>query len=457
MTTSPATPAEPAPTDAAGSQEPPGASPPGTPSPAPAVPGRLYGYRALKHPGFRVYFVGMLFRGASMWMPLVAIPWLAVELDATPAEVGIVTGFFFLPTLFVGPMGGVMADRVNRRNAMIIAQVFATFLSLTIFGMVLAGAQSLLWLMAASFGFGLLIAVEVPIRQAFMTELIPRSDLSSATSLHATAWNLTRLLGPLVAGALIAVYGSASPFIVSAMASGLVAVSFVWMDRYRRPGRGRTDHKGTVLGDLREGLRFVARSPVVRLSLLSIFTAATFGMATFTTLAPLYATEELGLGADGYGAFLGAAGAGAFVAALVVTTFARGDRRNWLIGGMLSIALLVALVALVESATVVYVLAFGLGAAQISLGQNALVSVHGATPDRLRGRVIGVWVMAFQAASLFGAFLSGLVADVLGVRAAMLAGALILAVVGLAATVVIRRADWRMIPAKPAPSASGGS
>ena len=454
MTNTPATPADPAQTDATRSAQPPQGEPPEAERSTPARRGRLHGYRALKHPGFRIYFIGMLFRGASMWMPLVAIPWLAVELGATPAQVGLVTGFFYLPTLFVGPMGGVLADRVNRRNAMIVSQIFATFLSLTICGIVLAGIQSLPLLMAASFGFGLLIAVEVPIRQSFMTELIPRADLSSATSLHATAWNSTRLLGPMVAGLLIATVGSASPFIVSAAASALVAVSFVWMDRYRRPGRGRSDSHGTILGDLREGIGFVARNPVVRLSLFAIFTAATFGMATFTTLAPLYATEELGLGADGYGAFLGAAGAGAFVAALVVTTFARGDRRNWIIGGMLSIAALVALVAVAQSPTIVYIFAFGLGAAQISLGQNALVSVHGATPDELRGRVIGVWVMAFQAASLIGAFLAGVVADMVGVRTAMLAGALVLAVIGLAATVVIRRADWSMASAKPAAPAT---
>ena len=185
---------------------------------------------------------------------------------------------------------------------------------------------------------------------------------------------------------------------------------------------------------------------MVRLSLLAIFTAATLGMATFTTLAPIYATEELGVGAEGYGAFLGASGAGAFVAALVVTTFARGDRRNWIIGGMLAIAALVAGMAIAESMTLVYVFAFLLGAAQISLGQNALVSVHGATPDALRGRIIGLWVMSFQASSLLGAFVAGWAADIVGVRAAMLAGALALAVLGLGASVIIRRADWRMAP-----------
>ena len=137
-----ATPAEPAPTDATGSVEQPQGTPASAPPPpGPAKRGRLSGYRALKHPGFRIYFVGMLFRGASMWMPLVAIPWLAVELGASPAEVGIVTAFFYLPTLFVGPMGGVLADRVNRRNAMIVAQTFATVLSLTIFVLVLSACS----------------------------------------------------------------------------------------------------------------------------------------------------------------------------------------------------------------------------------------------------------------------------------------------------------------------------
>jgi MFS family permease len=443
MTTTPASPADPAPQDATGSAE----QPQGQPQPpVPARRGRLYGYRALKHVGFRIYFVGMLFRGASMWMPLVAIPWLAVELGATPAQVGIVTGFFYLPTLFVGPMGGVLADRVNRRNAMIVAQVFATVLSAVIFLMIVTGSQTLPLLMVASFGFGLLIAIEVPIRQAFMTELIPRADLSSATSLHATAWNLTRLLGPVVAGLLIAAFGSAAPFAVSGVASALVAVSFVWMDRYRIKGRGRSGKSHSVARDLRDGIRFVAHSTVVRLSLLTIFIAATFGIAFFTTLAPIYAQDELGVGAEGYGAFLGASGAGAFAAALVVTTFAHGDRRNWIIGGMLSIAVLVAGIAITQSSAIVYVLAFLLGAAQITLGQNALVSVHGATPDELRGRVIGIWVMAFQASSLVGAILAGWMAEVLSVRAAMLGGAFALGCIGLVVAVAIRRSDWDLVP-----------
>jgi predicted MFS family arabinose efflux permease len=312
------------------------------------------------------------------------------------------------------------------------AQLFASALSAVVCLLVVTGAQSLPVLMLASFGFGLLIAFEVPVRQAFMTEMVPREDISSAASLHATAWNTTRLLGPVVAGAMIAAFGSWSPFAFSAVASLLVAASFLWMDRYRAPGRQRADRSHSVLSDLRGGLTFVAHSPVVRLSLVSIWAAAMFGMATFSTLAPIYATEELGLGADGYGAFLGASGAGALTAALLVTALAHGDRRPWMIAGMISMAALVAGIGLVV------------------LAQNALVSVHSATPDDLRGRVMGIWVMTFQGSSLFGSFLSGWLADLLGVRTAMLAGALALALIGVGATVAIRRADWRMAPANAA-------
>jgi MFS family permease len=444
MTNPPATPAEPALTDATGSVEQPQAD---QPPAGRAERGRLRGFRALRHPGFRIYFAGMIFRGLAMWMPLVAIPWLAVELGATAAQVGIVTGFFFLPTFFVGPLGGVLADRVERRKVLIVSQLFASALSAVIFLLILSGSQTLPMLAAASFGFGLLIAVEVPVRQAFMTEMVPMRDISSAASLHATAWNSTRLLGPVLAGVMVATIGAASPFVFAALASLVVSASFLWMDRYREPGRQRADSSHSVLSDLRAGASFVLHEPVVWLSLVLIWAAAMLGMSTFTTLAPIYVQDEMGLGADGFGAFLGASGAGALTAALLVTTFAHGDRRAWLGASVMAMAVLVAGIGLARSTEVVFVLAFLLGAAQISLAQNALVSVHSATPDVLRGRVMGIWVMTFQGSSLFGAVLSGWLADLFGVRSSMLIAALVLGLVGSVAILAIRRADWRLTPA----------
>ncbi|MFV2064528.1 MAG: MFS transporter, partial [Chloroflexota bacterium] len=441
----PATPADPVlTTDATGEQ----GLPPGQPDhPERRDHGRLYGFRAFRSPGFRIYFVGMLFRGMAMWMPLVAIPWLAVQLGATPGEVGIVTAFFFLPTLFIGPMGGVLADRVERRRVLVISQLFASFFAAVMFLLIVAGMQSLAVLSGMSFAFGMLIAIEVPVRQAFMTELVPKQDIPSAASLHATAWNTTRLFGPVLAGIMIATTGSASPFLFGAVVSLVVAGSVIWMDRYREKGRHRADRSQSVLEDLREGAAFVMREPVVRWSMILLWAAAMFGIATFITLAPIFAPQELNLGADGYGAFIGASGAGALTAALLLTAFAHGDRRPWLIAGVFAMAVLIASLAVVDVVFVAMVISFLLGAAQITLAQNALVSVQSATPDMLRGRVMGIWVMTFQASSLFGAILSGWLAEVIGVRGALFSGAMALAVVGLIAAYALRRVNWQLRPA----------
>jgi MFS family permease len=426
---------------------PPTSAPPASAPPAGGTPrGALRGFRALHWPGFRVYFVGMLVRGMAMWMPLVALPWLAVQLGASAAEVGLVTAAFYLPTLFVGPLGGVLADRVDRRNVLVAVQLGAALLSAGVAVMVSLDLQTLPLIAASSFALGLVIAVEVPVRQAYMAELVPVRDVSSAASLHATAWNTTRFVGPVLAGVLIASIGPASPFAIASVASVVVALSFLWMDHYRELGRQRTDRSHSILADLRAGAAFALAEPAVRWCLLLILAGGTLGTATFSTLAPIYAQDELGVGAEGYGAFLGAVGAGALTGALLVTTFAHGDRRSWLMVGILGTAALVGGIALADSAALVFSLAFLLGAAQITLAQNALVSVHNATPDPLRGRVMGLWVTIFQGSGLLGALLSGWLAEAIGIRPAMLAAALLLAAIGLLALVSIRRVTWRLTP-----------
>lgn len=444
MSTTPATPADPALTDATGLGEALAGDPAETGRPR---RGRLHGFRALRWPGFRIYMGSMLLRGMSMWMPMVAIPWLAVQLGATPAEVGIVSAFFFLPTVFVGPFGGVLADRVERLRVIVGTQAVAAVASLLLFLLVASGSESLPLLAAATFVLGLLVALEVPVRQSFMTELVPAGDISSAASLHATAFNTTRLLGPVLAGLLIAAFGSASPFLFTFASALLVVGAFLWMDRYREPGRQRADTSHSVRADLREGVAFVLGEPSVRWSAILLGAAVMFGISAFMTLAPLFATGELSLAADGYGAFIGMTGAGGLTAALLVTIFAHGDRRPWLITGVLAMSALVAGIAITQLTVLVFGLAFLLGASQITLAQNALVSVQTATPDMLRGRVMGIWVMTFQGSSLVGAFLSGGLADLLGVRGALLVSAVALAVVGSIAAFALRRVEWRLKPA----------
>jgi MFS family permease len=405
--------------------------------------GKRWGFRALAWPGYRIYFVGLVTRGIAVWVQLVSIPLLAIGLGATPVELGFVTALLFLPTLFIGALGGVLADRVDRGHALLVTQSGSALLSIALWALISTDSATLVWVAAMALIFGLLTAVEMPLRQSYLTELVPLGDITSAASLHATGWNTTRFVGPVVAGVLIATIGMAATFLVAALLAVAVASSIPWMNRYRISGRRPQRTGSGVLEDLREGAAFAMSEVTVRWSLILAGAVGVLGIQAFQTLAPLYGAEELGLKPGAYGLFLGLWGAGAVTSAVVVTAVARGDRRKWLIAGTLSLATFLAGVAIVDVIWLAYAFAFALGFSQIALIQNAMISVQSVTPDAVRGRVMGIWVTVFQGSAPFGAILAGVFAELVGVRGAMLLGALALGVVGLVAAVVLPRVAWR--------------
>jgi MFS family permease len=413
------------------------------PTASPPRHSRSWGFRALKWPGYRIYFVGLVMRGIAVWVQLVSIPLLAVALGATPIELGIITALLFLPMLFIGALGGVLADRVDRGRVLFVTQLGSAALSLALWALLVSESASLAWVAVMALLFGVLTAIELPLRQAYLTELVPHADVTSAVSLHATGWNTTRFVGPMVAGILIATVGMAATFMVAAVLALVVAVSVLWADRYRRAGRRGTAEHGSVLGDLREGAAFAVSEVTVRWSLVLVAAVGVLGIQAFQTLAPLYGAGELGLDPGAYGAFLGLWGAGAVTAAIFVTAVARGDRRKWLISGTLSMAVVLAAIALVQTVVLAYALAFALGFAQIALIQNAMISVQSVTPDGLRGRIMGIWTTVFQGSAPFGAILAGILAELTGVRGAMFIGAVLLGLVGVAALYALPRVAWK--------------
>ena len=165
------------------------------------------------------------------------------------------------------------------------------------------------------------------------------------------------------------------------------------------------------------------------------------GIQTFQTLAPLYATEWLGLSGGGYGALIAVWGLGAVIAAYVIAWYGRGDRRPWLIAGGLGMALMLAILSVVQVVPLAFAVAAGLGVAQIALVQNALISVQQAAPDAMRGRVMGLYTTVFQGFSPFGALLAGVLAAILGVNGAMLLASALLALIMVLGAVALRRSE----------------
>jgi MFS family permease len=412
------------------------------PTAAPTPRDRRQGFRALRHPGYRIYFAGMLARGLAVWSQLLSIPWFALELGAGPAELGVTTALLFAPTLVVSPLGGVLADRVDRGRVLLATQAGSLLLSVALAAIAAAGVGTLGLVMLMALVFGILTAVELPVRQAYVTELVPREDLTSAVSLHATAWNTTRFIGPALAGLLIASTGVTASFLLAALAVLVVTASIVVLERYRRVDQLTPSPGVSVFRSLREGIAYALGDRRIRWSLAYVMTTGVLGIQTFQTLAPLYVTDVLGLGGGGYGAFIATWGAGAVVAAYVITAIARGDRRRWLGAGSLVLAGALLALAVTTSVPVAFAIAFVLGFAQISVVQNAMITIQVAAPDALRGRVMGLYTTIFSGVSPVGAILAGAVAETAGVASTFVLAGLGLATVGVIGAIGLRRASF---------------
>jgi predicted MFS family arabinose efflux permease len=325
---------------------------------------------------------------------------------------------------------------------LLATQAGSLLLSVALAAIAAAGVGTLGLVMLMALVFGILTAVELPVRQAYVTELVPREDLTSAVSLHATAWNTTRFIGPALAGLLIASTGVTASFLLAALAVLVVTASIVVLERYRRVDQLTPSPGVSVFRSLREGIAYALGDRRIRWSLAYVMTTGVLGIQTFQTLAPLYVTDVLGLGGGGYGAFIATWGAGAVVAAYVITAIARGDRRRWLGAGSLVLAGALLALAVTTSVPVAFAIAFVLGFAQISVVQNAMITIQVAAPDALRGRVMGLYTTIFSGVSPVGAILAGAVAETAGVASTFVLAGLGLATVGVIGAIGLRRASF---------------
>src|SRR6187551_2936116 len=168
----------------------------------PARGGMARGFAAMRHPNYRRYWFGQIGSLVGTWMQSVALPWLVLQLGGSPLELGLVMAFLFGPSIVIAPLGGVLADRVDKRRTLLVVNAVAMVQAAALFALTVSGC------------------IEMPVRQAFVAELVPRQDLVNAIALSSTSFNLSRVIGPAIAGVTIAVFGVASCF-------GLNAISYV--------------------------------------------------------------------------------------------------------------------------------------------------------------------------------------------------------------------------------------
>jgi MFS family permease len=376
-------------------------------------------FTALAAPNFRRYLAGQAVSLVGTWMQAVALGWLVLELTGSGTALGLVVAAQFLPILLLGPYGGLLADRIDKRRLLMATQLVYGVTALALGLLVVSGAVALWIVVALALVIGLVTAADTPTRQAFALEMVGPERLRNAVSLHSVTVNAARAVGPAVAGVLIATAGTGVCFLVNAAsyAAVLVALATMQTDALRPSPLAQREP-----GQVREGLRYVGTTPGLLMPLMMLALIGTLAYE-FQVVLPLLAAGPFDGGAATYGLLTSAMGAGAIVGGLVLAGRGRTGLRP-LTGAAALFGLAILAVALAPTLPVAVVALALAGAASITFLSTGNATLQLASDPRFRGRVMALWAVAFLGSTPLGAPIVGAVSEYAGPRGGLALGAL---------------------------------
>ena len=394
------------------------------------------GLVALNHGDFRRFFFGQAVSLIGTWMQAIGQSWLILSLTTSPFRLGLISTLQFLPVLLFSLAGGALVDRLPKRRVIIVTQIAFMLQAFVMAVLVYTGTVQYWHVAVLATVFGLVNALDLPARQSYYVEMVGKGDLSNAISLNAAAFNAARVVGPGVAGLVIAHFGIALAFLFNGLSFLAVLIALFWI---KAEGLPVERHAAPMYQEIREGLSYAWRSPLVSLLLGQLLFVALF-VINFQVLVPLLAKDVLQQGAGGFGLLMSVYGLGALLGALAMAVYTRGGRppRAQLVSprGVLSQASM-AMRAAGTSIGLAGLLLFIAGVAQINFSAATNVSLQTLVPDGLRGRVMSLYVTVFNGSMPLGSFFIGSVAEGFGALNAFLVGG----VLGLISMVVIH--TWR--------------
>ncbi|MGI8998979.1 MAG: MFS transporter [Candidatus Limnocylindria bacterium] len=409
---------------------------PDQPRPLPlraALGGLKRGFAALSVRNYRLYWWGQVVSLIGTWMQQVSLPWLILALGGSPIQLGFVAVLQFGPALFLAPFGGVIADRIDKRHALIGSQIAASLQAFVLFVIIATGVVEIWMVMAMAFVLGLVNAVDMPMRQALASDLVPRHLLHNAIALNSMAFNSARVVGPALAGVIIAVGTSVTGSTIAGVAVNLgintltyagVLTGLLRMNPRDIRRMERPDQHPPVLESLREGFWFSVRTPLVLWSLVLLGGIAAFGF-NFQILLPLFATGILDLNADGYGALFAALGIGSLAGSLTLAIMRRRRAIPLMLGGGIVFSVLLVAIAASTNVWLAVPLVLAAGYFSMLMINTINATVQANVPDALRGRVMSFYVTVFAGSAPLGGLFAGFVAETWSTPAAFVTGAVL--------------------------------
>jgi MFS family permease len=399
---------------------------------------------SLSIPNYRRYFTGQVISVSGNWMQIVAEVWLVLKLTGSGTAVGLVAALQFAPILLFGAFGGMLADRVPKRNLLQLTQGAMVVPALSLFALYATGAVEPWMVFALVFLRGSINAIDNPTRQSFVIEMVGPDRVVNAVSLNSVIVHASRIAGPAVAGVVISVWGVGPCFVVNALSFIAMIVALRAMDPDELASAPVVAREK---GALRAALRYVRATPALRVPLLMM---ALVGMLSFNFLVilPLLARFSFDKPAAGYASLMIAMGIGSVIGALV--TGARGRVSNRLL--VLSSGLFGALILLLAAAPTIEVAALiliPLGAASVTFAAGVNSALQLAVTPEMRGRVMALYSMVFLGSTPIGGPLAGWLSETWSPRMALLVGAAAALVAAVGARAAFARREPARSPAPP--------
>ncbi len=393
-------------------------------------------FASLSVPNFRTYVAGAFVSNIGTWVQRVAQDWLVLQLsNGSAMAVGVTTALQFLPALLLSPVGGLFADRFDKRRLLMVTQSWMAVSALLLGVLAVTGDATTIHVYVLAFVFGIGSALDVPARQAFVSEMVGADRLTNAIGLNSSAFNAARLIGPGVAGLIIAAFGSGWAILTNALSYIAFLLALTLLDEDKLV---RSEPLPRAKGQVREGFRYVARRADLLIALGVGFAVGTFGL-NFQMTNALMVRNEFGLGAQTYGVLGSVLGIGSLLGALLAARRKGAPSLRFVVVSALVFAVLIGL----SGATPTYLLyavtlpLVGLSALITLTSTNMYVQTH--VDPQMRGRVMALYFTVLMGGTPIGSPLLGMLAEWLGPRAPLIGGALVQAGLIVLVVVIVKR------------------
>ncbi len=399
-------------------------------------------FSSLRLFNYRIWFFGALVANVGTWMQRVAQDWLvlAVLPEGSAVHVGIVTGLQFLPVIFISPLAGLIADRVDRRKMLITTQAAMGLLALGLGALVLLGTATVFHVYFFALALGVFSAFDAPARQVFVSDIVPASSLANAVALNSASFNAARLVGPGVAGLLIAAVGTGWVFVINAITFAATIGAMLAMRANQLQQREPTKR---AKGQLREGLAYVrGRSDIITIMIV-VFLVGGLGLKFQLTSAAM-AHDEFGMGAGEYGVLGSVLAIGSLFGALMAARRKR-PRLRLVLAAAFGFGVSSALMAVMPTYELFAISAIPVGFFSLTMLTSANAAIQTTTDPAIRGRVMSLYLVVFFAGNPVGGPIVGWIAETWGARWSIGVGAVTAILVSvIAALVTAKREEVRV-------------